>query len=173
MAQHRPPTLKAALLAGALVLSACASGPSPELYRTFGGQPGLVILVDDFMDGMMRDPALHPYFVNANRTHIKGELVTQFCVLLGGPCDYKGMDMKMAHARYGIGDHEFNALVEALQNAMDKRGIPFAAQNRFLAMLAPYRNDVVHPAPPPRPRPPLTIAPDAQIVPETVPAGGA
>ncbi|TWB68091.1 hemoglobin [Nitrospirillum amazonense] len=157
-------------LAGAI--AGCASGPSPDLYQTFGGQPGLISLVDDFMDGMMRDPDLRPYFVNANRPHIKAELVAQFCATLGGPCEYKGMDMKMAHARYGIGDHEFNALVQDLQDAMDLHRIPYRAQNRFLAMLAPYRDDVVHPAPPPRARPPLTIAPDAVVVPETVPAGG-
>ncbi|TWB52272.1 group I truncated hemoglobin [Nitrospirillum viridazoti] len=157
-------------LAGPLV--GCASGPSADLYQTFGGQPGLVALVDDFMDGMMRDPDLRPYFVNANRPHIKAELAAQFCAILGGPCEYKGMDMKMAHARYGIGDHEFNALVQDLQDAMDLHHIPYRAQNRFLAMLAPYRDDVVHPAPPSRVRPLLTIAPDAVVVPETVPTGG-
>ncbi|MEA1675569.1 group 1 truncated hemoglobin [Nitrospirillum sp. BR 11163] len=162
--------LLAITLAGPL--PGCASGPSPDLYQAFGGQPGLVSLVDDLMDGMMRDPDLHPYFVNANRPHIKAELVAQFCATLGGPCEYQGMDMRMAHARYGIGDHEFNALVRALQNAMDGHHIPYAAQNRFLAMLAPYRDDVVHPAPPPRARPPLVIAPDAVAVPETVPTEG-
>ncbi|MBB6254746.1 group I truncated hemoglobin [Nitrospirillum iridis] len=164
-----PTLLLAAILAGPL--AGCAAGPSPDLYQTFGGQPGVVALVDDLMDGMMRNPDLHPYFVNANRRHIKAELAAQFCVTLGGPCVYKGMDMKMAHARYGIGDHEFNALVEELQEAMDRRGIPYAAQNRLLAMLAPYRNDMVHPAPPPRARPPLTIAPNAVRVPEGVPEG--
>ncbi|MDZ5646310.1 group 1 truncated hemoglobin [Nitrospirillum sp. BR 11828] len=164
--------LAAPLLATALaspLLTGCAAGPSPELYQTFGGQPGLTALVDDFMDGMMRDPDLRPYFVNANRAHIKKELVSQFCATLGGPCAYKGMDMKMAHARYGIGDHEFNALVEALQTAMDRQHIPYAAQNRFLAMLAPFRDDIVHPPPPPRARPPLTLDPNAVVVPETVP----
>ncbi|MEE3625727.1 group 1 truncated hemoglobin [Nitrospirillum sp. BR 11752] len=165
-------SLAALLLATALagtVLTGCATGPSPELYQTFGGQPGLTALVDDFMDGMMRNPDLRPYFVNANRAHIKKELVSQFCAALGGPCAYKGMDMKMAHARYGIGDREFNALVEELQRAMDGRHIPYAAQNRFLAMMASFRDDMVHPAPPPRARPPLTLSPDAVAVPETVP----
>ncbi|WP_049973998.1 group 1 truncated hemoglobin [Azospirillum sp. B4] len=151
-------------------LAGCAPGPSPDLYQTFGGQPGLVALMDDYMDAMMRNPDLHPYFANANRTRIKAELASQFCALLGGPCAYTGMDMAMAHARYGIGDREFNALVQELQNVMDKRSIPFAAQNRLLAMLAPYRKDIVHVAPPPRTRPPLTIPPDAVVVPEGVPA---
>jgi hemoglobin len=36
-----------------------------------------------------------------------------------------------------------NILVEHLQHAMDREGVPFAAQNRFLAKLAPMKRDVV------------------------------
>lgn len=37
----------------------------------------------------------------------------------------------------------FNALVEVLQSAMDAQGIPFAQQNRLLALLAPMHRDVI------------------------------
>lgn len=36
-----------------------------------------------------------------------------------------------------------NRMVEHLQAAMRAEGVPFAAQNRFLAKLAPMRGDVV------------------------------
>ena len=38
---------------------------------------------------------------------------------------------------------DFNALVEVLQAAMDAQGIPYAAQNRLLALLAPMHRDVI------------------------------
>ena len=41
-----------------------------------------------------------------------------------------------------IGRGHFNALVEDLQIAMDKRGIPFRAQNRLLAKLAPMYREI-------------------------------
>jgi hemoglobin len=36
-----------------------------------------------------------------------------------------------------------NALIENLQFAMDKEGVPFAAQNKLLAKLAPQQRDIV------------------------------
>lgn len=70
-------------------------------------------------------------------------LSDQFCQLSGGPCKYEGADMKSAHADMGIRKHEFHALVEDLQAAMDARGIPYAQQNRLLALLAPMHRDVI------------------------------
>jgi hemoglobin len=39
---------------------------------------------------------------------------------------------------------DFNALVEDLQLAMDDSEIPFATQNRLLAILAPMERDIVN-----------------------------
>jgi hemoglobin len=37
----------------------------------------------------------------------------------------------------------FNALVEVLQTSMDAKKIPFSAQNRLLAQLAPMHRDII------------------------------
>ena len=41
-----------------------------------------------------------------------------------------------------IGRGHFNALVEDLQIAMDKRGIPFRAQNQLPAKLVPMHREI-------------------------------
>ena len=38
----------------------------------------------------------------------------------------------------------FNALVEVLQQSMDAQGIPFSAQNKLLAQLAPMHRDIIN-----------------------------
>ena len=38
---------------------------------------------------------------------------------------------------------DMNALVENLQQAMREENVPFAAQNRFLAKLAPMSDNVI------------------------------
>jgi hemoglobin len=115
----------------------------PALFHTFGDKPGLVKLMDDFMLRLVADPRTGPFFKPANQKHIKEQLVEQFCQVTGGPCVYKGADMKSAHADLDIGKREFNALVEVLQQAMDAQGIPFRAQNQLLAQLAPMHRDVI------------------------------
>lgn len=113
------------------------------VFKEFGGKSGLVSLVNDFMDNLMADPRTHPFFAHANRTRLKKELVDQFCVILDGPCTYTGMTMKQAHRGLGITRADFNALVEDLQKAMTSHGIPFHAQNKLLAKLAPMHRVIV------------------------------
>ena len=51
--------------------------------------------------------------------------------------------MRDAHSQLGLRSRELNALVIDLQRAMTESHIPFAAQNRFLAKLAPMKREVV------------------------------
>ena len=113
------------------------------VFEQFGGKPGLVVLMNDFMDNLVADPVTRPYFENADREHIKAELVDQFCVILDGPCSYTGKDMASAHRGMDVDAAAFNALVQDLQTAMNKRGIPFRAQNKLLAKLAPMHRQIV------------------------------
>jgi hemoglobin len=113
-----------------------------SLYREFGEKPGLVKITDDLYDKLLADPRTQTYFENAPIKRIKQKLVEQFCVLLGGPCEYTGRTMKRTHEGQDIDRAAFNALVEDLQDSMDKNGVPFHAQNKLLAKLAPMYRDV-------------------------------
>ena len=75
--------------------------------------------------------------------YLKAKLVDQICQVSGGPCEYKGADMKAAHSNMDITKTNFNALVEVLQKSMDAQGIAFSSQNQLLAKLAPMHRDVI------------------------------
>ena len=70
-------------------------------------------------------------------------LFEQFCFILNAGCDYTGRDMRSSHEGLGSRKGDMNALVENLQVAMREEGVPFAAQNRFLARLAPMSGEVI------------------------------
>ena len=151
-------TFARGLLAGAALLVAVgvpATGwgqaayvaPKPAndaLYRALGGQTGLVKLMDDFMQRLLADPRMKPFFIDVDQPHVKEQLVAQFCEVSGGPCKLEGPDMKTVHDGIDINKGHFNALVEVLQQAMDAQGIAFSAQNRLLAQLAPMHRDIIN-----------------------------
>ena len=114
------------------------------VYKQFGEEAGLVALMDLFMAKLVADPRTRPFFENADQAMVKKHLVEQFCVILGGPCTYTGRDMRTAHRGFDIGRGSFNGLVELLQQSMTERGIPFRAQNKLLARLAPMHRDIEH-----------------------------
>ena len=132
------------LLGLALAAGMAQAQNTDALYTELGGQPGLVALIDDFMPRLLADARMNPFFKDVDQAHVKDQLVSQFCEVSGGPCRHKGPDMKKAHAGFDISRAHFNALVEVLQNSMDARGIPFAAQNRLLARLAPMHREIVN-----------------------------
>lgn len=112
-----------------------------QTFEAFGGKEGLVRIMDDFMIGLVNDPRTKPFFDNEKQTAIKALLVEQMCEILNGGCRYPGRDMTSSHANMKVNRAAFNALVEQFQFAMDKHKVPFAAQNKLLAKLAPmYRN---------------------------------
>ena len=128
----------------ALAASAPRDPALKPVFEEFGGKPGLVILMNDFMDNLMADPRTRPYFAPVDRKHIKAELVDQFCVILDGPCTYTGASMASVHKGMGVNRAAFNALVEDLQTAMNKNHVPFRAQNKLLAKLAPMSNVIIN-----------------------------
>lgn len=118
----------------------------PELrpvLADFGGVEGLTVLMDDFMARLLVDRRTREFFEFSDHARVKQQLVEQFCVILGGDCVYSGRSMAESHQGLDIRRREFNALVEILQQAMDARSVPFAAQNKLLAKLAPMHREVV------------------------------
>jgi hemoglobin len=112
------------------------------VFDQFGGEPGLVALMDELMTRLVADPRTHSLFAQVDQAEVKQHLVEQFCKILGGGCEYTGRDMRTAHAGLGIERAQLNALVEDLQLAMDARGIPFRAQNQLLAKRAPMHRQI-------------------------------
>ncbi len=132
-----------ALVVCGLTTAHAQTATNDALYKALGEKPGLVKLMDDFMVRLLADPRTGPHFKPANQQRVKEQLVDQFCVVSGGPCEYKGADMKSSHANLDITKSDFNALVEVLQQAMDAQGIAFNSQNQLLAKLAPMHRDTI------------------------------
>lgn len=113
------------------------------MARAFGGQPGIRRIVDRFVAANFADRRIGEIFMNQDQVRLRRVLFEQFCYILGAGCTYSGRDMRTAHKDMGVQQGDMNRLVENLQAAMRAEGVPFAAQNRFLAKLAPMRRDVV------------------------------
>jgi len=124
---------------GRIIPARAAADP----LAAFGGTQGMRAIVDDLEINYMTDSRLRPFFENVDRKRVSEQLTLQFCELLGGDCVYTGANMKGVHRGLGITMEDFNALVEALQLAMDKHDVPFRAQNKLLALLAPMYRDIV------------------------------
>lgn len=113
------------------------------LFATFGGREGLTRIMDDVMPRWLQNPRTRPFFENSDQERIKLQLVEQFCVIMKGPCEYSGRTMAEAHRGMNVDEGAFYALVEELQRSLNAMDVPFAAQNRLIAALAPMHRDII------------------------------
>ena len=120
-----------------------ARAADDSLYHAFGDKAGLSRLMGDFVSRVTADARIGRYFSETNAQNLAEQLTNQLCQLSGGPCDYEGAPMRQAHQDLEIDRAAFNRLVEVLQEAMDARSIPFATQNRMLALLAPMHREII------------------------------
>lgn len=113
------------------------------MLRAFHGVAGINRMTDDFVDRLLIDKRIADIFKGQDIVRLRRTLKEQFCYILDGGCRYTGRDMRTAHKDMGLQGADMGALVEDLQAAMRKEGVPFFAQNRFLAKLAPMKRDSV------------------------------
>ena len=116
---------------------------SNRLAVAFGGREGIQRIADRTVELSEADPRIAEIFISHDMVRLKRTLGEQFCYLLNAGCDYSGRDMHTAHTGLGATRADLNALVENLQQAMREENVPFAAQNKLLAKLAPMSGDVI------------------------------
>jgi hemoglobin len=153
--------LVAVLIAGLLVaafvnsnqcLAQAVSGnkatAKKSLYVRLGGKKAITAVVDEFVGIVAADNRINKFFAKTASdpkvlSSFKAKLVDQICEGTGGPCKYKGQDMKTAHAGMGISEADFGALVEDLIKALDKFMVPEAEKNELLGILGPMKGQIV------------------------------
>lgn len=109
----------------------------------FDGKAGIRRIANRFVDLNYADPRVASIFAGHDEVRLRRTLFEQFCFILNAGCNYTGRDMKSSHEALGTRKSDLNAIVENLQKAMSEEGVPFSAQNRFLAKLAPMSGDVI------------------------------
>jgi hemoglobin len=114
-----------------------------SLYQRLGEKPAITAVVDEFVARVAADSRINGRFSNTNIPRLKMNLVDQICAASGGPCTYRGRDMKTTHAGMRITNADFDALVGDLVAALNKFKVPEREKNELLAVLGPMRKDIV------------------------------
>ncbi|HEY4220738.1 MAG TPA: group 1 truncated hemoglobin [Myxococcota bacterium] len=136
-----PAATPAAGAAPAAAPAAAKSGRS--LYDRLGGLPAIDAVVSDFLNNVAGDVRIQSRFALTDLKDLHQKLVDQVCAATGGPCAYKGGDMKTVHKGMRIKSAEFDALVEDLVKSLDKFKVPAQEKGELLGALGPMKADIV------------------------------
>lgn len=142
------PLLALVLLVTVGTTGGLAVAAEKSLYTRLGGKKAITAVVDEFVARVAADKRINGFFKATasdpkRLARFKANLVDQICQGSGGPCKYKGKDMKTAHKGMGIAEADFNALVDDLTGALNKFKVGKKEQSDLLALLAPMKKDIV------------------------------
>jgi truncated hemoglobin YjbI len=131
---------------GNTMARSAASTPA-SLYTRLGGRDVVVGVTEDFVAWILADRQLGRFFPNAHDQtglkELKERVVELLCEISGGPCVYKGRDMKTAHKGLGITDADWKIAVDLFTAALEKRHVPPEAQSEFVQIIENMKSQIV------------------------------
>jgi hemoglobin len=142
-------------LAGALLMgTAFAQAAKPaapaqkSLYDRLGGQPAVTAVVDGLVDRILKDTRVNKWFAHAstspeNTKAYKATLTSFICSAVGGPCQYKGLDMTTAHKGRAVTDDAFKAVAEDLSATLDSLKVPTKEKGEVMTLVGGLKAMIV------------------------------
>ena len=120
---------------------------SASLYERLGGEAAVMATVDLFYEKVLSDALLSEFFAELDmRAQIKKQ--TAFMMhAFGGPEEYRGRDLREAHAHLvkerGLGDAHFDAVAKHLHDALTELKVEGGLIDEVLALVGSTRSEVL------------------------------
>ena len=130
-----------------------AEPPKPKsLYERLGGKDAIAKVVDASLKNISDDKRINKFFTKTVKDPkkleaLKTNLIDQICQATGGPCEYKGKDMKTAHKGMKVKEADFTAFIEDVTKALESSGVGKTEQDELLGALGPMKADIVEEQP--------------------------
>lgn len=115
----------------------------PSDYERLGGEEGLRVLIEDFMDRVFADDMIGFLFAGKPKRRIVELEIRLAAAQLGGPRPYEGRSMREAHRRSPILGGHFARRRKILQNTLEDHGVPEDVIARWLAHVDALRDEVL------------------------------
>lgn len=118
-----------------------------SLYERIGGEAAIMAAVDLFYKKVLADDVTAPFFDGLDMTKQTNKQISFMTVAFGGPDEYKGRDMREAHAHLvrdkGLGDVHFDAVARHLQSTLEELGVAKDLIDEAMATVGATRNEVL------------------------------
>jgi hemoglobin len=121
--------------------------PRPSLYDRIGGEPAIMATVTLFYEKVLSDERTRRFFGNMDMDQQSRKLVALMAWAFGGPSEYRGRDLRTAHARLvteeGLSDEHFNAVAEHLSGSLVDLEVEAELIAEVMTLVGSLRNDVL------------------------------
>lgn len=112
-------------------------------YEAVGGGSAVKVVVEDFYQRVLADPELTHYFDGIDMPRLKRHQALLVGQVLGGPADYDGRSLRLAHHGLGVTKPHFDRVVGHLAGALKDAGVPDDILGRAGEAVMATESDIV------------------------------
>jgi len=123
--------------------AASALQPAQSLFARLGGRDLIAATVERFYGRLLADRELKPFFIRTNMSWLKLRQTQFMMQALGGPAEYKGKSMKVAHACMEIEPRHFQLVAGHLADTLASLDIPKTLIGEVMTAVASLEPDIV------------------------------
>ena len=102
--------------------------------------------VHDFYGRVLKSETTAPYFQGYTMTRIIQHQTQFICMLLGGPANYRGKELEMAHRTLKISGEAFEEVGELLDETLEDHGFTDEEREFVMTKVASTRGVIVNEA---------------------------
>ena len=114
------------------------------VYEQLGGAVAVTAAVDMFYQRVLADPLLKTFFAAVDMESLKSQQIDFFTQALGGPADYRGPNMKQAHAHLQIQQAHFDRVAGHLVDTLSALEVPQNLIDTVVSAVGPLAVDIVN-----------------------------
>jgi hemoglobin len=114
------------------------------LLNKLGGEEAVNAAVDIFYKKILADDTVNGFFKHTDM-HAQASKQKAFMMMVfGGPDEYKGKNMRDAHAGMKLTEAHFNAVAGHLKSTLEELNVPQEVQTEVMATVASTHDDVLN-----------------------------
>jgi len=96
----------------------------PSMFERIGGEPALRAIIDAFVERVFRDMMIGFFFRGIEQRRIQELEYQHAAAHLGGPVEYRGRPLDVAHQKHRIMGGQFARRLQILRETLAEHGVP-------------------------------------------------
>lgn len=115
-----------------------------NLYEKLGGQDAIMKVVDVFYEKVLADETVNHFFKETDMEKQRRHQSLFISWALGGPNQYSGRSMELAHKGMNLNDEHFGAIANHLAASLREFNVSDQDINEVLEKLTTMKNDILY-----------------------------
>lgn len=115
-----------------------------SLFHKYGGFSTVGGIVLNFYEKVLDEEDLTPYFEGIDMERLIRHQTDFLCMILGGPANYSGRDLRAAHERLNIVSKDFFLVADLLEETLEEAGVEDEDVETIIKIVASTKGDIVN-----------------------------